>query len=67
VIGIIISSYTQKLKCMEGTISMKLSPLEKLSVAQILKNAPTFHGTRRFITVLTRAALLVPILSQNSL
>jgi hypothetical protein len=34
---------------------MELSPLEKPPVVQLLKNFPAFYGTRRFITVLTRA------------
>jgi hypothetical protein len=29
--------------------------LEKLSVAQLLKNFPTFYGTQMFVTVFTRA------------
>jgi hypothetical protein len=29
--------------------------LEKLTVAQLVKKVPAFHGTRRFITVFTRA------------
>jgi hypothetical protein len=29
--------------------------LEKPSVEQLLKNLPTFYGTRRFISVYTRA------------
>jgi hypothetical protein len=29
--------------------------LEKLPVVQLLKNYPVFYGTRRFITVFTRA------------
>jgi hypothetical protein len=29
--------------------------MEKLTVAQLLKNFPTFYGTQRFITVFTRA------------
>jgi hypothetical protein len=33
---------------------MKLSPLEKQSIVQLLKNFPAFYGTRRFITVFTR-------------
>jgi hypothetical protein len=33
---------------------MELSPLEKLSIVQLLKNFPAFYGTRRFITVFTR-------------
>jgi hypothetical protein len=32
-----------------------LVPLEKLTVTQHLKTFPTFYGTRRFITVFTRA------------
>jgi hypothetical protein len=35
---------------------MELSLLEKPTVAQLLKNFPIFYGTRRFITVFTRAA-----------
>jgi hypothetical protein len=38
--------------------------LEKLPVAQLLKNFPTFYRTRRFITVFKRAPPLVPVLSQ---
>jgi hypothetical protein len=38
--------------------------LEKPTVAQLLKNFLTFYGTRRFITVFTRARQRVPILSQ---
>jgi hypothetical protein len=29
--------------------------LEKLIVAQLIKKLPTFHGTRMFITALTKA------------
>jgi hypothetical protein len=29
--------------------------LEKLSIVQLLKNFPVFYGTRRFITMFTRA------------
>jgi hypothetical protein len=36
-------------------VSMDLSLLEKLPVAQSLKIFPTFYGTRRFVTVFTRA------------
>jgi hypothetical protein len=38
--------------------------LEKMPVAQLLKYFSTFYGTRRFITVFTRALAQVPILSQ---
>jgi hypothetical protein len=34
--------------------------LEKLPVVQLFKNFPTFYGTRRFITVFTRALHLSP-------
>jgi hypothetical protein len=34
---------------------MELSPSRKAPVTQILKNFPTFYGTRRFITAFTRA------------
>jgi hypothetical protein len=35
---------------------MELSPLlEKPAIVQLLKNFPEFYGTRRFITVFTRA------------
>jgi hypothetical protein len=34
---------------------MELNPLEKLLIAQLLKNFPEFYGTLRFITVFTRA------------
>jgi hypothetical protein len=35
---------------------MELSPsCEKLPVVQLLKNFPAFYGTRRFITVFTKA------------
>jgi hypothetical protein len=34
---------------------MKLALLEKLPIVQLLKNFPAFYGTRRFITVFTRA------------
>jgi hypothetical protein len=34
---------------------MELSLLEKPPVAQLLKNFPTFYGTRRFFTMFTRA------------
>jgi hypothetical protein len=34
---------------------MEMSPLEKPTVAQLLKNFPAFYGTRRFITVFTIA------------
>jgi hypothetical protein len=39
--------------CITHTRSWAL--LEKLSIVQLLKNFPTFYGTRRFITVFTRA------------
>jgi hypothetical protein len=38
-----------------GKPRMGLSPLEKPPVVQLLKNFPAFYGTRRFITVFTRA------------
>jgi hypothetical protein len=34
--------------------STKLSPFEKMPVAQLLNNLPTFYETRMFIAVLTR-------------
>jgi hypothetical protein len=34
---------------------MEQSPFEKLIVIQLVKNFPSFHGTRRFITVFTKA------------
>jgi hypothetical protein len=34
---------------------MEISIPEKPSVAQLLKNFPTYYGTLRFITVFTRA------------
>jgi hypothetical protein len=34
---------------------MDLSLLEKPPIVQLLKNFPAFYGTRRFITVFTRA------------
>jgi hypothetical protein len=34
---------------------MELSLLEKPLVVQILKNFPAFYGSRRFITVFTKA------------
>jgi hypothetical protein len=37
------------------TYSWSWAPLEKLPIVQLLKNFPTFYGTRRFITALTRA------------
>jgi hypothetical protein len=37
------------------TPPMELSLLEKLPVAQLLINFPTFCGTRRFFTIFTRA------------
>jgi hypothetical protein len=43
----------------ESTVAHSLSwssvLLEKLPIVQILKNFPAFYGTRRFITVFTRA------------
>jgi hypothetical protein len=41
--------------------------LEKPPVVQLHKNFSIFYGTRRFITVFTRALHLVPILSEISL
>jgi hypothetical protein len=38
--------------------------MEKPPIVQLLKNFPTFYGTRWFIAVVTRAPPLVPILSQ---
>jgi hypothetical protein len=38
-----------------GHSLMELSLLEELSVVHLLKNFPAFYGTRRFITVFTRA------------
>jgi hypothetical protein len=38
---------------------MEQSPLEKLRVTQVVKKFPTFYGTRRFITVFTRAHSLL--------
>jgi hypothetical protein len=35
--------------------------LEKLSIVQLLKNLPAFYGTRRFITVFTRAYIHIYI------
>jgi hypothetical protein len=32
--------------------------LEMLPIVQLLKNFPAFYGTRRFITVFTRALFL---------
>jgi hypothetical protein len=37
------------------TYSWSSALLEKLPIVQPLKNFPTFYGTRRFITALTRA------------
>jgi hypothetical protein len=37
------------------THSWSWALLEKLSILQLLKNIPSFYGTRRFITVFTRA------------
>jgi hypothetical protein len=34
---------------------MELSPSEKPPIVQLLRNFPTFYGTRMFITVFTRA------------
>jgi hypothetical protein len=34
---------------------MELSPSEKPPTVQLLKNFPAFYGTRKFITVFTRA------------
>jgi hypothetical protein len=41
----------------DSTVSMEYNwvLLEKLPVAQLLKNFPTFYGTRKFITVFARA------------
>jgi hypothetical protein len=36
------------------TNSVELSLLEKAPVAKLLKNFPTFYGTRRLITMFTR-------------
>jgi hypothetical protein len=35
--------------------SWSLTVLEKLIIVQLLKNFPTFYGTRSFITAFTRA------------
>jgi hypothetical protein len=37
------------------TNSVKQSPIEKLTVTQLVVKLPTFNGSRRFITVFTRA------------
>jgi hypothetical protein len=37
------------------THSWNCALLEKLPIVQLLKNLPAFYGTRRFITVFTRA------------
>jgi hypothetical protein len=37
--------------------------MEKPPVAQLLKNFPTFYGTRRFITVFTTAHFTIIIIS----
>jgi hypothetical protein len=37
------------------THSWSSALLEKLPIVQLLKNFPAFYGTRRFITVFTRA------------
>jgi hypothetical protein len=37
------------------THSWSWALLEKLPIVQLLKNFPAFYGTRRFITVFTRA------------
>jgi hypothetical protein len=42
---------------------VNIHSLEKLTVAQLLKTFPSFYGTRRSITVFTKARTLVPILS----
>jgi hypothetical protein len=34
---------------------MELSPFEKRPIVRLLKNFPAFYGTRRFITMFTRA------------
>jgi hypothetical protein len=54
--------------------SQKLEPhllgivlLEKLIVAQLIKNFPAFHGTRRFITVSTRARREIQSLTSDSI
>jgi hypothetical protein len=36
---------------------MELSPSGGAAILQLLKNFPAFYGTRRFITVFTRALL----------
>jgi hypothetical protein len=41
--------------CLRITNSMELNPYWEAPIVQPLKNFPTFYGTRRFITVFTRA------------
>jgi hypothetical protein len=48
-------SFSFKMCPRNVTYSRSWALLEKLPVAQPLKNFPTFYGTRRFITVFTRA------------
>lgn len=46
---------------------MEQKLLEKIIVSWVVKTLPVFFGTRSFITVYTRASLLVPILRKMKL
>jgi hypothetical protein len=41
--------------CKQLTHFMENSPSQKMTVIQLVKKLSAFHGTRKFITVLTRA------------
>jgi len=66
----VYSLHTYLLKLFTYLLIYLLSPwssvlLEKLTVSQVVKKFPAFHGTRMFITAVT-SARPVPIPSQMS-